>query len=281
MYVVPRLLTALLLLLTAISAVAQIRGTPASVTSIGSGGSFRPPGVPASVTSLGPHGFNSPFGFHGFKSDFGFKGGFSFGHHPRFHVRFGFGHHRRFRHSFAPVFVPVYVPTYPVYATPVVAVPVGSDEMEEIYEAGPTVFERPRRRARPRIRYEEEEEAEEDSRYRDDYLDDRERSRRRDRQRDDDPERRSESRERRDSEETRETKPAAKPADEKPAPPTILVFRDGKRTEVRNYAIVGDTLYDFSSSDRRRIALSDLDIEATVKANDSRGIWFRLPSRRS
>ena len=60
-------------------------------------------------------------------------------------------------------------------------------------------------------------------------------------------------------------------------PQTVLVFKDGHQLEVENYAIVGDTLYDLTGDRRHKIALSDLDLDATTKANDERGIDFELP----
>jgi hypothetical protein len=62
-------------------------------------------------------------------------------------------------------------------------------------------------------------------------------------------------------------------------PETVLVFRDGHSIEVKNYAIVGDTIYDFSQGSRHKIAISDLDLSATEKQNDARGLDFRLPTR--
>jgi len=64
-------------------------------------------------------------------------------------------------------------------------------------------------------------------------------------------------------------------------PSTVLVYRDGHSIEIKNYAIVGDLLYDFSSDHRRKIPLSNLDLTATQKQNDDRGVDFRLPSRTS
>jgi hypothetical protein len=61
------------------------------------------------------------------------------------------------------------------------------------------------------------------------------------------------------------------------APATVLVFRDQHKQEVQNYAIVGQTLWNFSPQHTEKIPLSDLDIPATTKANDQRGISFRLP----
>ncbi len=71
--------------------------------------------------------------------------------------------------------------------------------------------------------------------------------------------------------------PAPAPVDVKPGDPTVLVFRNGHQQEVTNYAIMGDSLYVFDQA-RKKIALADLDIPATVKANDDRGVEFNLPS---
>jgi hypothetical protein len=59
--------------------------------------------------------------------------------------------------------------------------------------------------------------------------------------------------------------------------PTLLVFTDGRKLEVGNYAIVGSTLYDLTPGHPRKIALSDLDLDATRKLNDDRGIVFQFP----
>ncbi|MGE5207264.1 MAG: hypothetical protein ACM3PW_16760 [Chlamydiota bacterium] len=80
--------------------------------------------------------------------------------------------------------------------------------------------------------------------------------------------------------------PASPPGDASPAPsqpaqpqePSVLVFRDGHQLEVQNYAIVADTLYDFSPGHPRKVPLSQLDLRATVKANDDRGVDFTLPA---
>jgi len=60
-------------------------------------------------------------------------------------------------------------------------------------------------------------------------------------------------------------------------PATVLVFRDQHRQEVDNYAIVGQTLWVFAPKQAGKIALVDLDVAATVKANEDRGVAFRLP----
>ena len=73
-------------------------------------------------------------------------------------------------------------------------------------------------------------------------------------------------------------------SDEQPAPAvvlkTLLVYKDAHKEEIANYAIVGDQLFDFTNG-RRKIAISDLDVAATTKANDERGVDFQLPAVRA
>ena len=71
-----------------------------------------------------------------------------------------------------------------------------------------------------------------------------------------------------------EAAPAAK-AD--PGPAAIFIFKDGHKIETHNYAIMGETLYDFSSTGLKRVQLADLDKDATLKENDDRGISLKLP----
>ena len=63
-----------------------------------------------------------------------------------------------------------------------------------------------------------------------------------------------------------------------PEPGTVLVFKDGHVMQIGNYVIVGNTLYNLSGEYRQyKIALADIDLDATVKANEDRGIEFHLP----
>jgi hypothetical protein len=59
--------------------------------------------------------------------------------------------------------------------------------------------------------------------------------------------------------------------------PTLLIFRDKHTQEVQNYAIVGGTLWIFSEQRATKLPLSWLDIEATTKANEDRGVNFQIP----
>jgi len=62
-----------------------------------------------------------------------------------------------------------------------------------------------------------------------------------------------------------------------PTPATILVFRDQHQQEVRNYAIAGETLWVLSEQSAKRIPISELDLAATAKANEERGVEFQVP----
>jgi hypothetical protein len=72
------------------------------------------------------------------------------------------------------------------------------------------------------------------------------------------------------------------PADAAPAKPdnspaTVFIFKDGHQIETKNFAIVGQTLYDFSNTGLKKVQLADMDKEATTKANDDRGITVKFP----
>jgi hypothetical protein len=206
---------------------AQIHGVPASVTSMGFGGSTSfTPGVAASVTSLGPNGFGNRPGFGNccFNT-------FRVGSQPPIFVH----PHRGHGSAFFPVAVPVY--TIP-YTQVVVVQPEAVAYDDEDYEGGPTIFDRRGSRA---------------SRFRERVV---------------------------------EAEPAPAPSSAAAAAPpepvvaqpsTLLVFKDGHQTEVQNYAIVGGTLFDLADNRSHKILLADLDLPATRKANDARGVDFQIP----
>src|SRR5437899_1708084 len=60
-------------------------------------------------------------------------------------------------------------------------------------------------------------------------------------------------------------------------PATVIVFRDGHRSEVQSYAIVGSTLWLLSNTRATKVPLADLDLDQTVKANEDRGLNFLVP----
>lgn len=61
------------------------------------------------------------------------------------------------------------------------------------------------------------------------------------------------------------------------APATVLVFRDQHQQEVRNYAIAGGMLWVLNEQAAKKIPLADLDLAATAKVNDERGVDFQVP----
>lgn len=102
-----RVLAIAFLVLLGMAAAAQIKGTPASVTSIGA---HSGPGIPASATSLGPHGYG-PAGTFGGGATFGHGKSVIAGPWPRPGYGLSCYNCRRY-----PVGYPVYIPYVPTYA---------------------------------------------------------------------------------------------------------------------------------------------------------------------
>ena len=224
-------------------ALAQINGTPASVTSINSGGHFNStPGVPASITSLGPNGvqpknqfFTQPTCCFNPLSPSNPKP--SGGQHH---------HHRNHTGQFFPGGGAVYVPyAYPVPVGEIDGGETAADQQEDDYRGGPTIFDR-RGPGQPAPF------------YADAY-----------------PQRLGRSQPETEATPGAPTAETAVPDQ----PQTVLVFRDGHQLEVQNYAVIGDTLYDLTPGRHRKILVADLDLTTTMKQNDERGIDFRLPPK--
>ena len=72
--------------------------------------------------------------------------------------------------------------------------------------------------------------------------------------------------------------PATRPRQDAPEPSTVLVYRDGHRVEIHNYAVVGQTLWIFSEARARKIPLAELDLDASRQANEERGVEFSVRS---
>lgn len=64
-------------------------------------------------------------------------------------------------------------------------------------------------------------------------------------------------------------------------PATVVVFNDQHKQELRNYAIVRGDIWNFLPQDIERIALAEVDLAATIKANQERGLSFRVPTRQT
>ena len=63
------------------------------------------------------------------------------------------------------------------------------------------------------------------------------------------------------------------------AMPVVLIFNDGRRMEIQNYAIIGQVLWILDERNSTKISLSDLDLNATQGENRSRGLRFSLPGQ--
>src|SRR4029077_1438659 len=222
-------------------------GVPASVTSPEPDG--RQHGVPASVVSPTqlPFGVNPPLrqGFH-VQGPLRRFGGPRF-HHPVFVPVPVF--YRYYTDGAYPSAADPYVPDAPAdpAATSQAPAKQSEDELRAAYLQG----------ARDALTQQR------DSRYGEHYMDSRERARR--------------------EPAAAEKKPmnqddaaASKPAAEDKSPATVFIFKDGHQLETRNYAIMGETLFDFSDKVLKKIQLNELDTAATTKANDDRGVAVKL-----
>jgi len=211
-------------------------------------------GVPASVTSIGFGGnFNTPPGVPASVTSIGPNGlngrGTALFPQPSFNRmgsgnQFAFPHHPHHQ-GFFPGGIPVVAVPYAVpYEYPVeVPVAVSNDSEAEDYNGGPTIFDR--RGPGPSNRQDEE-------RY----------STRNDKAVD----------------ETPAVRPSSSQEPTTAQPDTHIVFKDGHSVDVSNYAIIGSTLYDLTPGHPRKIALSDIDLPATEKQNDDRGVDFHVPA---
>jgi hypothetical protein len=60
--------------------------------------------------------------------------------------------------------------------------------------------------------------------------------------------------------------------------PIVLVFLDKRIQEIKNYAVMNETLVVFDGTRSKRIPLADVDLAATMKLNDERGLDFQIPN---
>jgi hypothetical protein len=238
-----RFIAAAIVLAVALPSFGQVRTTTGFDSAIH--------GVPPSVSSFG---FGGQPGFHGVPASvtsLGFGSpGFTLNRPFRVNRPLGIHHRRNFASPFFGDIVAVPY-AYPVY----VMEPGVDDSMENAYEyrGGPTIFDR--RGTGEDYRRSGEDYRRPQPRDEEDYRP-------------------------RASEETKQQPLAEQPATEKPVPqkPTVLVFKDGHQSEVLNYAIVGETLYELSEGRSKKVALAELDLSATERQNDERGVDFRVPA---
>ena len=69
----------------------------------------------------------------------------------------------------------------------------------------------------------------------------------------------------------------SEPPKEDNSPMAVFIFKDGHQLEIKNFAIMGPTLYDLSGGTVKKVKTSELDKDATIKANDDRGIQVKIP----
>jgi hypothetical protein len=234
---------------------AQFHGVPASATSPTSNGNGTVVlhGIPSSVTSPSPGPITS--------DQIRFRG------NQRFRVHFGGPQPRPRRFVPVPVFYPVYdypadsaAPPPDQYVQPAAepdsaAAPADTEALREAYYQG----------AHDAIA-----DKQADARYGSHYLDSREKR-----------QPRNPADNSADGQSNQKPPSAANdaPRKEQPddSPATVFIFKDGHKLETHNYAIVGQTLFDFTSKPLKKLQLADLDVDATRKANDELGIALTLP----
>jgi hypothetical protein len=238
------LLTLSLVGLPRVPSHAQANGVPPSVTSFGFGGHRDFGGVPPSVTSVGPKGLGPtrPGRIH---------------QPPSFSTSTpGRRHHDHNQSTTYPYFTP-YCPVVEPYAYGGPDVEQGAAAAEEAedqeqYQGGPTIFDRRGSGSAYPNDYGRQDAKVAVPKPPDPALDPA-------------------------PEANVPTAPFRPPAPVASQPNTILIFKDGHKQEVSNYAIVGTNLFDLTPGRRQKIALGDLDLPATQKANDDLGIDFELP----
>ncbi|HWZ44288.1 MAG TPA: hypothetical protein VNW97_12490 [Candidatus Saccharimonadales bacterium] len=236
--------------LTAVQAQVQTHGVPASVTSATPDGKVH--GVPSSITSPTPV-VPRTFG------------------DPNARVVFGSPHPRHNRHDVTPVpiFYPVYIDTGSTPAAQPAAESNGgegeasaaeTEALRDAYNRG-AQDALTELRARQRVK-ERASEAQERPQVKPPARDEKKTS--------------APS----EAEAHGEATTARVPVEEQPptsAPPAVFVFKDGHRLETQNFAIVGQTLFDFTPTGLHKIKLAELDLDATRRINEDSGIPVTLP----
>ena len=61
---------------------------------------------------------------------------------------------------------------------------------------------------------------------------------------------------------------------------TELVYLDGHKETIQNYAIAGSTLWVLDQNHARKVPLSELNLPATKRDNEERGAEFAVPNAR-
>jgi hypothetical protein len=59
----------------------------------------------------------------------------------------------------------------------------------------------------------------------------------------------------------------------------VLVYLDKRIEEIKNYAVANEKVVVFDNHHIKKIPLGDIDLAATMKLNDERGVDFQIPNR--
>jgi hypothetical protein len=59
-----------------------------------------------------------------------------------------------------------------------------------------------------------------------------------------------------------------------PQPPITVVLKNGNRVQVQNYAVMGQTFWDFSTQPARKIPLSSINVPESINASNANGAEF-------
>lgn len=70
--------------------------------------------------------------------------------------------------------------------------------------------------------------------------------------------------------------PFQQTSDQQKFPVTVFIYRDGHEIEVRDYAVIGQTLWVFNGQTARKFPLADFNIDASRQVNEEHGVEFPL-----
>lgn len=66
------------------------------------------------------------------------------------------------------------------------------------------------------------------------------------------------------------------PPNQPAEPATVIILRDGRQVESKNYAIMNQTLWNFTAKPVQKIPVSSIDLSASARANAERGVDFSV-----
>jgi hypothetical protein len=58
----------------------------------------------------------------------------------------------------------------------------------------------------------------------------------------------------------------------------VIVYLDKRIEEIKNYAVANEKVVVFDNHHIKKIPLADIDLAATMKLNDERGVDFQIPN---